>query len=300
MQAKTKTILAIAAVPVLFGAWAAFRPELLFVNQKVNEAAPSASTSKVLGSGEFKSYAHETKGTAQILQTPSGKVLRLSGFSTSNGPDVHVLLLKGNNPDKVAAGSYIDLGSIKANIGDQNYTLPADADDSYQSVNIWCARFSVGFGGAALTSEKVSFNFGSLDSVGASTEAIRVQPVFFGEEIKVTGGKFRADVPGVVGRADLIESKGTRFLRLTGVKVPKGVQAEVYLVKKETVAKGADISSFTKVKLGTLGSAKQFPVAKDIDAWLYRSVTLWDAGAKRALGSAALRSDQELKSKGTL
>lgn len=288
MEAKTKKILAIAAIPVLIGGWAAFRPELLFVNQKVNEAAPTAAMSMVLSKGDFNSYAHETKGTAQILKSSGKNVLRFTNFTTSNGPDVHVYLVKGADPKDVKDGSYLDLGSLKGNQGDQNYDLPADADQ-YGSVNIWCKRFSVGFGGATLA-KQTSY----LSPVERNGNLVLAS--YLGGDIKVTGGDFHADASGVKGHADLIERTGKRFLKLSGVKLPKGVNAEIYIIKKETTPKGADISSFTKIKLGsTTGGNSLLPVSKDIDAWLYRTITLWNPVTKKPLGSAFLRSDQEKK-----
>jgi Electron transfer DM13 len=113
----------------------------------------------VVTKGNFKGLAHETKGLASIYQLADGKrTLRLTEFATSNGPDVHVYLVaaeveKGN--DAVKEAGFIDLGSMKGNIGDQNYEIPADADLSkYRTVSIWCARFGVNFGIAALASAK--------------------------------------------------------------------------------------------------------------------------------------------------
>jgi Electron transfer DM13 len=293
MRTKTKKILAIAAVPALIGAWAAFRPELLFVDQKVNETLPTVSgqTVSTLASAKFVSYAHETTGQASIVSVNGKQILRLSSFKTSNGPDVHVYLLKGSDPKVVTEGQYLDLGSIKGNVGDQNYELPAGTKAAdYGAVNIWCKRFSVGFGGAALTPDKESIG-------GKMTSALTVQTVRFADEIRVTGGKFRADMTGIKGSTELIERNGQRYLRLKGVKAP-GMGIEIYLVKSETVAPKTDIRKLTKVKLGILNSkngTQEFPVSKDLDAWLYRSVTLWDAKSNTALSSAPLRSDQEKK-----
>src|SRR6201987_5724474 len=79
-------------------AWAAFRPERLFVNAKVSEAMPTSAASTVsetiLGSGSFHSVAHEGSGNASIYQLSEGKrILRFTNFKTSNGPDVHVYLV---------------------------------------------------------------------------------------------------------------------------------------------------------------------------------------------------------------
>ena len=128
--------------------WYAFRPELLFVNKTVSEEFPGgpamASIEKgpiAVTKGNFKGLAHETKGLASIYQLADGKrTLRLTEFATSNGPDVHVYLVaaeveKGN--DVVKEAGFIDLGSIKGNIGDQNYDIPADVDlNKYRTVSI--------------------------------------------------------------------------------------------------------------------------------------------------------------------
>jgi hypothetical protein len=40
----------------------------------------------------------------------------------------------------VQRAGFIDLGTIKGNIGDQNYTLPREVDLSkYEAVSIWCS-----------------------------------------------------------------------------------------------------------------------------------------------------------------
>src|SRR5688572_13118322 len=88
-------------------AWYAFRPERLFIDQKVSEAFPTAQAQsvsgredapKVLATGRFHSVAHQTAGTATIHELPDGKrVLRLTDFKTSNGPQVHVYLVAADD-----------------------------------------------------------------------------------------------------------------------------------------------------------------------------------------------------------
>ena len=147
-----------------FGAWYAFRPERLFINQKVNEQFPTASAAHdQLASGQFHSGAHETKGMATVFQLADGKkTLRLTNFETSNGPDVHVYLVAAQDAkdnDTVTKTEFVDLGSLKGNIGDQNYELPANADlAKYRAVTIWCKRFSVNFGTAPLMNAMQSMN----------------------------------------------------------------------------------------------------------------------------------------------
>jgi hypothetical protein len=157
---KRKKLIYGLAVILAIALWAAFRPERLFVNAKVNEAMPAglANVSEtVLASGSFHSVAHGTKGTASIYQLADGaRILRLANFETSNGPDVHVYLVAANDAsdsETVKKAAFLELGSLKGNIGDQNYDLPADADlAKYRAVTIWCKRFSVNFGTAPLNS----------------------------------------------------------------------------------------------------------------------------------------------------
>lgn len=159
MSRKSLVVLAVAIFAV--GAWYAFRPERLFINQKVNEQFPTASAaSNKLASGQFHSGAHETKGTATVFQLADGKkTLRLTDFATSNGPDVHVYLVAAGDAkdnDSVTQAGFIDIGTLKGNIGDQNYELPAGADlAKYRSVTIWCKRFSVNFGTAPLMDDSM-------------------------------------------------------------------------------------------------------------------------------------------------
>ena len=142
-------------------AWYAFRPERLFMDQKVNEQFPTAAAANnQLAAGQFHSGAHETKGMATVFQLADGKkTLRLTNFATSNGPDVHVYLVAApdaKDNDTVTKVDVVDLGSLKGNIGDQNYELPANADlAKYRAVTIWCKRFSVNFGTAPLINDSM-------------------------------------------------------------------------------------------------------------------------------------------------
>lgn len=156
---RNRSILVLAAVPIFLAAWWAFRPEKLFVNQKVSEAAPfmAGGQPQPIYTGTLEGKAHPTSGRATIYQSPEGKsFLRLSDFTTSNGPDVHVVLLKA---DEKALGGVaiageldkVELGSLKGNQGDQNYDLPAATDlNKYQTVAIYCERFHVVFGSSQL------------------------------------------------------------------------------------------------------------------------------------------------------
>jgi hypothetical protein len=163
----SKRNIIIGASVILVGVlWYAFRPELLFINKTVSEEFPGgaamASIEKgpmVVSKGSFKGLAHETKGLAAVDQLADGKrTLRLTEFETSNGPDVHVYLVAAadaKDNDTVKNVGFIDLGSIKGNIGDQNYDLPPDVDlAKYRAVTVWCKRFGVNFATAPLMGQQ--------------------------------------------------------------------------------------------------------------------------------------------------
>ena len=165
MKTWTKFAIPIVAVAVLVALYA-FRPERLLVNRHVDEAMPTAqggSSPQPLVSGDFYSILHPTAGTATIYQMGDGtRVLRLTSFRTSNGPDVHVYMVAADDAKDagtVQRAGFIDLRVLKGNIGDQNYTLGSDLDlAKYRAVSIWCKRFVVNFGAASLRPAESSQN----------------------------------------------------------------------------------------------------------------------------------------------
>jgi len=156
--AQRKWLLAVS-LPVLIAAWWAFRPERLWINQRVNEPAPFASTSdpQPLYTGRLQGAAHQTSGRATVYKAADGtEYLRLSDFSTSNGPDVHVVLSQSEDASlkqEIVKGRLdtVELGALKGNQGDQNYDVPASVDlQRYDAVVIYCERFHAVFGVAKL------------------------------------------------------------------------------------------------------------------------------------------------------
>lgn len=164
-MSQGKSIGIVSGVILLAAAWYLFRPELLFVRTEVSEELPVAASGETASSqaepaaiarGRFHGVAHETKGSATIYRLGDGKrVLRLTDFETSNGPDVQVYLgmaRDANDSETVTRAGFARLGPLKGTMGDQNYELPSDVDLSrFHSVTIWCRRFGVNFGTAPLT-----------------------------------------------------------------------------------------------------------------------------------------------------
>ncbi|GAA0300041.1 DM13 domain-containing protein [Streptomyces polychromogenes] len=155
-----------------------FQPWKLWQDATVHESLPTASGKaaasgpassavppgaptgpQTLARGTLISHEHTTTGTVQLIRLPDGsRTLRLEGLDTSNGPDLRVWLSDAPVKEGVAGwsvfddGKHVSLGKLKGNKGDQNYEIPADLNlADYRSVTIWCDRFDVSFGAAALT-----------------------------------------------------------------------------------------------------------------------------------------------------
>ena len=112
---------------------------------------------KTLFTGRFHGKVHSTEGRATVYQEADGKVvLRLTNFKTSNGPDVHVILVA--TKDAMDDANFLkdnteklELGKLKGNEGDQNYEIPVGTDlTKFRTVSIYCERFNANFGAAPL------------------------------------------------------------------------------------------------------------------------------------------------------
>ena len=110
-----------------------------------------------LKTGDFRDQDsfHKGSGQATIYKGPDGShLLRLEGFKVTNGPDLHVILTPHQNPNRqndVKTPGYVDLGKLKGNIGNQNYSIPNEIDVAVQwSVVIYCKPFHVIFSVAQL------------------------------------------------------------------------------------------------------------------------------------------------------
>ena len=107
-----------------------------------------------LAQGSFIPRDHPGEGTASVLTDGSEqRFLRFENFSTDNGPDLRVYL--SNTDANADSGTFdddfIDLGVLKGNIGDQNYEIPPGVDlGVYDTVVVWCVRFSSAFTAADL------------------------------------------------------------------------------------------------------------------------------------------------------
>ncbi|MEU9254396.1 DM13 domain-containing protein [Streptomyces sp. NPDC048270] len=144
-----------------------FQPWKLWQDDTVREALPAAAPAgpsptsaapRTVAEGTFISHEHATTGTVKLIRLPDGShTLRLEDLDTSNGPDLRVLITDAPVKEGTAGwqvfddGKHVSLGKLKGNKGDQNYEIPAALDlAEYSSVSVWCDRFDVSFGAAAL------------------------------------------------------------------------------------------------------------------------------------------------------
>ena len=284
---KRNLIIGIGVIALLI-AWYAFRPELLFINKTVSEEFPGgavvASIEKgpvVITKGSFKGLAHETKGTAAIYQLADGKrTLRLTEFETSNGPDVHVYLTGGQvekGSDAIQQAGFIDLGSMKGNRGDQNYNISADIDlNKYRNVTIWCARFNVNFGEAALT-----------------------PPTSM--PVKVAEGSFHGVAHETKGTASIYQlPDGKKVLRFTDFATSNGPDVQVYLIAapdardNDTVTKAGFIH-IAALK-GNMGD-QNYELPANVDLNKYRAITVWCRRFGVNFATAPLMAQQTAQAK---
>lgn len=126
----------------------------LWIDREVSETLTRTDATRVLATARFAGAdaVHRGSGTAEMIDTGTETIVRFSEFEVTNGPDLYVWLVQDGGiaeSGDVKASTWLDLGVLKGNIGDQNYSLPAGTDPSmYKTVVIWCKRFGVLFAAA--------------------------------------------------------------------------------------------------------------------------------------------------------
>jgi hypothetical protein len=115
-------------------------------------AKPAAPTNVLLAAGSFEPVRHAAAGKAQAIElAEGGRVLTLTGFEVDNGPDLRVYLVAGPATTEGEVDDLVDLGGLKGNKGDQQYSIPRNVNlDRHSTVVIWCRAFSVLFARAPL------------------------------------------------------------------------------------------------------------------------------------------------------
>lgn len=157
-QLIEKTVATKEVTPDKADAKVAEQDEPLPNDESAEDSTEVIEAPEVLAEGKFITHEHATTGSVKILKYSDGsRILRIENLKTSNGPKLEVWLtdapvIEGLDGWRVVDdGKFINLGALKGNIGSQNYSIPSEINlDEYSSISIWCERFSVSFGAAAL------------------------------------------------------------------------------------------------------------------------------------------------------
>lgn len=124
------------------------------LNEGVTDEEATDTGVIVEATGSFIDRAHPATGVAEVLSDGTGqRFLRFEDFEVDNGPDLFVYLSTASPdaPEGEFDDDFVDLGTLKGNIGAQNYEIPEDVDiERYTTVVIWCKRFTVAFAAAGL------------------------------------------------------------------------------------------------------------------------------------------------------
>ena len=95
--------------------------------------------------GKVRAVGHDARGNAAVVRTGDGRrVLTLRNFRIDPGPQVRVWLVpRSAQGDRRIDDDYVDLGRLKGNRGNQQYTIPRSVDlRRYNSVVFWCVPFT--------------------------------------------------------------------------------------------------------------------------------------------------------------
>ncbi len=121
----------------------------VFPPPQATEQLTAAERSKLVASGAFihanpSDPVHYGKGQVSVYENA---VFLESDFEVGPGPAFHVYLVR-KTPIRASSdlkdAMFVDLGGLRAFKGSQRYTIPVGVNpQEYQSVIIWCERFSV-------------------------------------------------------------------------------------------------------------------------------------------------------------
>ena len=144
-QVDPPRVVVVATLALAAGAYW-FGPQHLFLDQRVDEAVPTASD-RGRPSGQTDGEVGSSSVTAHasfVSRASTRSVVRTFASTFPRRPPP--------GPPEALDDAFIDLGGLKGNQGNQNYEIPSGVNvDDVESVSIWCRRFSVGFGVAPLT-----------------------------------------------------------------------------------------------------------------------------------------------------
>jgi Electron transfer DM13 len=201
---------------------------------------------------------YQVTGTAKTLQLGDALSLRLENdFSTSQGPDLHVWLIK----DEADTAAHLDLGKLTAFSGSQTFTIPTGTKLSdYKFVYIWCESISELFGKASLEE--------TTPPTTPPTPTV------------IATAKLSGDSEGDV---QVIQTGTARTLELASNFKANGTNnVDIWLAKD---AKGAEYIDLGNLK--TTG-AQTFNIPDSTDLAVHKYLIIWCSDVSVVIGTAAL------------
>jgi hypothetical protein len=125
---------------------------------------------------------------------------------------------------------------------------------NYTSVSIWCARFGVNFGSAALTSASDM-------------------------PVKVAQGSFHGVAHATRGTASIYQlPEGKKLLRFSSFQTSNGPDVQVYLVAASDAKDNEAVTKAGFIRIGDLKGNigdQNYELPADLDLTKYRAVTIW-------------------------
>lgn len=99
-----------------------------------------------MGAGDFMGLnGKKVSGHAAI----NGNTITLSGYSSDEGPDLHLYLANGTTENDVRSG--VEISKVSYNTASQTFTLPSGVNaSSYQDLVVHCDKALAVFGAAKL------------------------------------------------------------------------------------------------------------------------------------------------------
>jgi hypothetical protein len=142
---RTKTLLATGAVAIALTA--------VLAGCSSPSSAPAAGTTNAAATSSVKltgTFAGLNGKKASGNVTITGDTIKLTGFSSDQGPDLHLYLANGTSESETTAG--VEIAAVAWNKSTQTFTIPSGVDASkYKDLVEHCDKALAVFGAAPLS-----------------------------------------------------------------------------------------------------------------------------------------------------
>jgi hypothetical protein len=142
---RTKTLLASGAIAIALAA--------ALAGCSSPSSTPTASSKNVAATSSVKltgSFAGLNGKKAAGNVTITGDTIKLTGFSSDQGPDLHLYLANGTSESETTAG--VEIAAVAWNKSTQTFTIPSGVDASkYKDLVEHCDKALAVFGAAPLS-----------------------------------------------------------------------------------------------------------------------------------------------------